>query len=143
MITRKPGSMARIQFLSNKNMSNVAIGHAGVDQFASVTGGESDGAYLTLTRQSEQRSATPVRFDLLSFCIIRGNQDGITTVAFHINGVDGNQILTIPALSNALVQDTTNTDNVTSSDLYCIRVNQPVEATLEGGNPASVIRCTF
>jgi len=139
--SRFGGSQGQKTFLmTNKNISNSAVPF-GATRFCAVEGGESDGAYTTTEGQSEQGAIFPMVFDLMS-TVFRGTHDDVIVMRFRVNNLDGNQVLTVPALSAVLVQDTTNRDVLALGDMYNYEYAS-AGGIVDGGRPSQMIRCVI
>ena len=85
---------------------------------ASLGGGVTASTYLTADSQAEIPIPDNMTFDHICFSCISNNIDEDTVIVLIINGVAGNQIMTLPANSGAVViQDITNNDPVVRQDL--------------------------
>jgi len=73
--------------------------------------------------EADQQWPVPIDLDFQNLNVYVRNRSagGTATLAFRINGADGNQSLTLPASTTGAFQDTTNTDSVLAGDLINIR----------------------
>jgi len=130
----KPNSF----FLMNKNIvSNSLLGSSGV-VFWSVGGGDLNTA-ITITVENQSDIPTPqaATFSRMLLSVATNTLDGNTIFTFRINGGDGNQIITLPLGSGAVIlQDTTNQDTVVNLDLIAYDIDLTASTINQAGRLA-------
>ncbi len=97
-------------FIMNSN--NTEVANAGVDYW-NICGIATE-ATLEVDRQNAFPNACTLRRMTLT---MTQQKDQINTWQLRINGLDGNQVISIPASTTGLFQDLSNTDVISNGDL--------------------------
>ena len=111
---------AAYQTLTNYSLGTGVTAYAGFGG-ASITTTEADAQFQT--------RSYAIWSNLGAYCSVNSSTTNVT-VKSRINGADGNQLVTITALTTGYFEDTSNTDNIT--------YNQQINHVFAGATTASV-----
>ena len=76
----------------------------------------------TVEANCQLRNKTGTRLSGMQVNVLGNARLNDTVIRSRINGVDGNQVITIPAGGTGLFIDTSNTDTIAANDLYCASI---------------------